>query len=151
VLETERLRVIPLSVEEAEAIVAGRRRDAYAEGYPADGTLVAAAIVIATKGSLGPWTMYQVRQRSDDRVVAGMGFVDPPDAEGRVRIGFSETEEAREHEYAAEALGALIAHAHDSGATKVTVDTADPRHAEVYMAAGMQQVSVCGGLRHFEA
>jgi RimJ/RimL family protein N-acetyltransferase len=151
VLETERLRVVPLSVEEAEAIVAGRRREAYADGYPADGTLVAAAIVIASGGTLGPWTMYQARLRENDRVVAGLGFIDPPDDDGHVRIGFSETEEARAGEYAAEALEALIAFARSSGAAKVTAETADPRYAEVFLAAGMQQVSVCGGLRHFEA
>jgi hypothetical protein len=151
VIETDRLHVVPLSVEEAEAIVAGRRQDGYADGYPADGTFVAAAIVVATRGSLGPWTMYQARVRADDRVVAGLGFVDPPDDEGRVRIGFSETAEAREADYAAEALAALIAYAHEQGATTVTVDTADPRAADVYLSAGMQQVSICGGLRHFEA
>jgi RimJ/RimL family protein N-acetyltransferase len=150
VIETERLRVVPLSVEEAEAIVAGRRREAYAEGYPADGTFVAAAIVVASGGKLGPWTMYQARLRTDGRVVGGLGFVDPPDGDGRVRVGFSETEEAREQGYAAEALEALIAFAHHEGASRVTAETADPRFADVYTAAGMEQVAVCGGLRHFE-
>jgi RimJ/RimL family protein N-acetyltransferase len=143
--------VVPLSVEEAEAIVAGRRQDGYADGYPADGTFVAAAIVVAARGGLGPWTMYQARLRHGDRVVAGLGFVDPPDDHGRVRIGFSETAEAREAGHTAEAVEALIAFARANGAAKVTVETADPRAAEVYLAAGMQQVAVCGGLRQFEA
>jgi RimJ/RimL family protein N-acetyltransferase len=106
--------------------------------------------VVKTGGALSPWTMYQARRREDHRVVVGLGFIDPPDDDGRVRVGFSETEEARAEGYAAEALGALIAFAREQGATTIA-DTADPRVAEVYLAAGMNPVGICGGLRQFEA
>jgi hypothetical protein len=150
VIETERLRLVPLSVKEAQGILDGVRSDRYADGYPSDGTLVAAAIVVKTAGALEPWTMYQARLREGDRVVAGLGFIDPPDEQGRVRIGFSETREAREAGYAAEALEALIAFARGQGAT-VIADTADARVAEVFLEAGMGPVGICSGLRQFEA
>jgi RimJ/RimL family protein N-acetyltransferase len=149
VIDTERLRLVRMTAEEAESILAGHRSECYADGYPSDGTLVAAAIVLKSGDELGPWTMYQARTREGDRVVAGLGFIDPPDAEGRVRVGFSETAEAQAEGYAAEALAALIAFAHERGA-KVVADTADARVAEVFSDAGMSPVGICGGLRQFE-
>jgi GNAT superfamily N-acetyltransferase len=151
VIDTARLRLVPLAVDEAKAILEGRRAADYTDGYPSDGTLVGAAIVIAAGEGLGPWTIYQARLRDGDRVVMGLGFIDPLDVDGRVRIGFSETDEARAEGYAAEALEALVAFAKREGATFVRAETADPRAADVFLEAGLAQVAVCGGLRQFEA
>ncbi|MEA2127064.1 MAG: hypothetical protein QOI80_3846 [Solirubrobacteraceae bacterium] len=112
---------------------------------------MAAAIVAAAGDDLGPWTMYQARRKDSDRVVMGLGFIEPPDGDGRVRIGFSETDEARADALAPEALEALVAFAKHEGATFVSAETADPRAAEVFLEAGLTQVAVCGGLRQFEA
>jgi RimJ/RimL family protein N-acetyltransferase len=151
VIETERLRLVELTVNEAEAILEGRSSRDYADGYPGDGTLVAAAIVAKSNGALAPWTTYQVRLRDDDRVVAGVGFIDAPDGDGRVHVRFTETDEARAGEHTAEALAALIDFARAQGAARVVAETADPRMAEAYLAAGMTSAGICGGLRRFEA
>ena len=148
-METARLNLVPLSVEEASAILEGRRSERYAEGYPGDGTLVAAAIVVKTGGALAPWTFYQARIKETGRVVAGLGFIDPPH-DGQVRVGFSETREAQDAGYSPEAVEALVAFAREQD-LRVIADTADPRVAEVFREAGMEQRGVCGGLMHFEA
>lgn len=149
-LQTRRLTLVPLSVEEAHAILDGRRAEHYADGYPSDGTLVAAAIVVKTGGELTPWGMYQARVRATGRVVAGLGFIDPPDADGEVHIGFSETEEARADGYTAEAVEALIGFAREQGMT-VVAETADPRAAAVFTEAGLEAAGVCSGLRRFRS
>jgi ribosomal-protein-alanine N-acetyltransferase len=151
VIDTDRLHLTPLTPDEAHAIMEGRESPDYAPGYPAEGTLVAAAIVATAGEELGPWTMYQARTREEGRVVAGLGFIAPPDEAGEARIGFSETEEARAEGYTAEAVGALVSLAKREGARLVVAETADPRAAEVFLEAGLEQVSVCGGLRHFQA
>src|SRR4051794_24294275 len=99
-LVTPRLRIRRLSVEHAEAILHGTVPPGvlWADGYPADTTLVAAGIVVtaAREGrNLGPWTAYQIERREDGAVIAGIGFFDPPDDDGIVRIGWSETPDAR--------------------------------------------------------
>jgi RimJ/RimL family protein N-acetyltransferase len=148
---TERLRLVSLSPDDAQAMLEGRTPDGadWAPGYPADGTLVAAAMIVAAEGTLEPWTMFQATR--DGRVVCGLGFIEGPDADGAVRIGFSETAESRAAGYTAEALAALVSFAHAQGATAVRADTADPRRASVLREAGLEQVAVCGGLVQFAA
>jgi hypothetical protein len=146
---TERLRLAPLSEADAQAMLEGRIPEGadWADGYPAEGTLVAAAMIVAAEGSLEPWTMFQAQRAG--RVVCGLGFIEGPDASRVVRIGFSETEESRADGYTAEALAGLVAFAHQQGATAVEAETADPRRAEVLREAGLEQVAVCGGLVQF--
>ena len=150
-IETERLSLVELSVDEARAILEGWRAPNYADGYPSEATLIAAAIVVHSNGELRPWTTYQVRLHKDDRVVAGVGFLDEPDGDGCAHIRFMETSEAAAEGYTSEALKALIDLAYDEGAAKVVAETADSRMAEAFLEAGMNPVGICGGLRQFEA
>lgn len=153
-IDTHRLRLVPLSVADAATMLdggvpAGAR---WAEGYPADSTLIAAAIVVtsAREGrDLGPWAIFQVLR--DGVVVGGMGFIEGPDATGAVRIGFSETAQARAAGCAAEGLTALIAYAREHGATLVRAEAGHPRLAEVFAAAGMRATGEDDGVVHFEA
>lgn len=156
---TSRLRIVRLSTEAADAILHGERPAGadWAEGYPADSTLVAAGIVVtaAREGhDLGPWTIYQVIRAADGRVLAGLGFLGPPDADGAVHIGFSETREARAEGAVAEAVAALAAWAvKHPDVTMVRADTAvtNVRAVQVLEAAGMRRVHTDGALHHYVA
>lgn len=125
----------------------------WADGYPSDATLVAAALLVVAEREgrdLGPWGVFQVTR--DGRVVGGMGFIEGPDDSGAVRVGFSETDAAREHDDVANALAVLIAHAREHGATEIHAEAGTPRAAEVLAAAGMREVHAeQNGVRHFVA
>lgn len=137
-----------MSLDDAVAITEGVRPDGadWAEGYPAEATLVAAAMVLVADREdreLAPWGVFQAVR--DGQVVAGLGFIGLPDADGVVRIGFSETSAAGDD--MAVALAELIAHARAHGATGLVADAATARAAEVLTAAGMREASP----GHFEA
>lgn len=159
VIATQRLRLVRLTAGTAAAIMDGQRPAGanWAEGYPADSTLVAAAMLVtaAAEGrDLGPWTVYQVVRAADDRVLAGIGFFEPPDADGVVHIGFSETAEARAGDALPEAVAALAAFAAEQpGVRAVRADTAptNRRAVAVLEAAGMRQIGADHRLIYFEA
>lgn len=159
-IDTPRLRIVPLSVEEADAMVHGQRPAGgdWAPDYPTDATLVAAGLVVTAQAEgreLGPWTPYQVRRRADGIAVGGCGFVlGEPDRDGRVQVSFSIVESAQGHGYGAEALSALIAFAKSQpGVTRVLAETAHTNAygIGVYERAGMRRVGANGQLVFFEA
>lgn len=149
-----RLRLVPLSLDDAAAMLEGSTPPGadWAAGYPSDATLVAAAIVTtaAAEGRvLAPWCLFQVQH--EGRVVAGMGFVEGLDAQGAVQIGFSETDEAREKGLTAEGLAALIAYAREQGAGLVRAEAGSDAVAEVLREAGMEPAETQGGITLFVA
>ncbi len=158
-LETSRLRLVVLPLDEAAAMLDGLRAvgDRWTPGYPTDSNLVAAGYVVtaAAEGQdLGPWTIYQLVRKEDDRVVGGLGFFGPPDVAGDVQIGFSEPPELRVAGYAAEGLRALIAFAKGRPEVRrVLADTAatNRRVNVVLEAAGMRQFGSDGQLVFYEA
>lgn len=148
------LRLVEMSLQDAAAIMEGTRPPGadWADGYPSDASLVAAAIVVVAERDgrdLGPWGVFQVVR--DGRVVGGMGFIEGLDAAGCVRIGFTETEAARRSDDVVNALAVLIGHAKEHGATRVLAEAGTPRAAEVLAGAGMHEVGAEDGVRHFEA
>lgn len=155
-LTTPRLRLAPLSLTVADAILHGVVPPGanWAPGYPTDGTLIGAALIVTAAAAgedLGPWTIYQVQLRPDDRVVGGAGFIGHP-CLGHVPIGYGSTPEAQAAGVLPEALAALIALANDEG----LVATADAAIANVERnavleAAGMTRVRTCDGLHFYEA
>ena len=158
-LTTPRLRIVPLSLDEASAMVHGQRpvEDRWAPDYPTDASLVAAGIVLAAEAdgfALGPWTGYQIVRRSDGLVIGGCGFVlGGPDPQGRVSIAFSIVESLDDESYAAEALRALIAWAKSQpDVTRVLAETAatNTRGVRVYEQAGMRRAGSDGQLVFFE-
>ena len=157
-IATERLRIVRLPLDAAEAIVEGRCPEGanWADGYPADSTLVAAAMLVtaaAENRDLGPWTAYQAVRAADGCVVAGLGFLEPPDADGVVHIGFSETQAARAGDLLPEAIAALAAWAKDQPeVTRVLADAAptNRRAITLFEAAGMRQVGADHRLLYFE-
>jgi RimJ/RimL family protein N-acetyltransferase len=113
VIETDRLLLMPLTLAHAAAMVNGYvPEDArWVEGYPTDGTLVAAGILVtahAERRDLGPFTIYQLVRREDGFVVGDVGFEGPPDPDGTVHLSFGIAEGARGQGYAVEGLTGLI-------------------------------------------
>ena len=156
---TKRLLLVQLEVEDAVALVDGRRPDGrqWAAGYPDDGALVSAGLVLtAAQGGrdLGPFGTYQIIRREDGAVIGACGFQGPPDDMGAVRVGYGLAESARRQGYATEALRGLLrwAAAQD-GLTAVLGDTTrtNVRSQKVMTRAGMRLVGEDGELLYYMA
>ncbi|HVL94892.1 MAG TPA: GNAT family N-acetyltransferase [Solirubrobacteraceae bacterium] len=158
-IDTQRLRLVPLSVTDAHALVNGHRpgADSWADGYPTDGTLVAAGLVVtahATEGGLGRWGVYQMVRRADGVILGDCGFLGPPDHRGCVHVGYGLAEPERDHDYAVEALAALVAWARaQPEATRVLADVAPTNLATVRVleAAGLRRAGADDRLVYYEA
>ena len=145
-----------MPLEVAEALVHGHRpRRRYAEDYPTDGTLVAAAICRSRPRAdrSGPGRCTRRGRKEDDRVVAGSASSTAgPTARARSSVGFSETAPRRGQGYAAEAVdGAGDLARAPPGVTRVIAETADHRRAVRGLPGGGHAPRrLCGGLRYFE-
>jgi RimJ/RimL family protein N-acetyltransferase len=112
-IRTSRLVLRQLEVEEARALATGRNDGLLpaARGYPLEGTLASASMVLRRHDSrvdMGDYGSYQIVRRSDGLVVGDIGFHGPPDSRGAVTIGYGLAPEARGHGYATESLVALV-------------------------------------------
>jgi RimJ/RimL family protein N-acetyltransferase len=139
------LLLVQLGVEEAVALVDGRgsERREWAAGYPDDGALVAAGLVMtaAQRGrDLGPFGTYQIVRRADGSVIGACGFLGPPDETGAVSVGFGLAESARGQGYATEALKGLLDWA--SGQEGLTCVLADTSRANVASQRAMQRAGM---------
>ena len=159
-IDTPRLRLVPLSVHDAAAIVHGQRplEDRWAPDYPTDATLVAAGLVVTAQAEgreLAPWTAYQIVRRSDGKAVGGCGFVwGEPDRAGNVHVSFSIVDSARGEGYGPEALRAIIAFAKQHPeVTRVLAETAhtNTEGLGVFQEAGMRRAGADDHLVYFEA
>ena len=156
---TRRLLLVQLGVEEAVALVDGRGGTSrpWAPGYPDDGALMAAGLIMtaARHGrDLAPFGTYEIIRREDGAVIGAAGFYGPPDETGSVRVGYGLAESARGRGYAAEALRGLLEWARgQDGLTAVTADTtrANVASQRVMERAGMQRVGEDGELIYYMA
>jgi RimJ/RimL family protein N-acetyltransferase len=156
---TRRLLMVQLGVEEAVALVDGRGGGGrtWAPGYPDDGALVAAGLVMtaAKHGrELGPYGTYQIIRRGDGAVIGAAGFQGPPDETGAVRVGYGLAESARGRGYATEALRALLGWARgQDGLTCVLADTTRSNRPSqgVMERAGMHRIGEDGELLYYMA
>jgi ribosomal-protein-alanine N-acetyltransferase len=102
-LETDRLRLVPLTREEAQAEF---------ERMPADvRALVSTDWLALLAGSLPAdlWIHgFAMVHRDSGRVVGRCGFKGPPDAEGTVELGYGVESDQEGKGYATEAAGALL-------------------------------------------
>lgn len=156
-IQTERLRLHLLEVEEARALLGGTPQPDYPwmPGYPIEGSMIAAeAYVRAVDGGqqLGPYGMYQILVAKYGLVVGDIGFHGPPDPFHSVTVGYGLAPSARGHGYATEALGALIAWA--MAQPEVRRVEADAVHANlasqrVMERAGMRYVGSDAQLRYY--
>jgi RimJ/RimL family protein N-acetyltransferase len=122
-LETERLRLEPLDVATARAIVAGHRDgQAWHAEFPSVDDQDAATMTLrhgnATFGCL------VVVEKASGLAVGTIGFGGPPDDDGTVMVGYGLVPSARNHGYATEALRALVEYAFAQPPVRTL--TADP-------------------------
>ncbi|MFI9064203.1 GNAT family N-acetyltransferase [Streptomyces sp. NPDC053429] len=156
-LVTARLVLHPMTVSEAERVVAGGSDSSvrWAPGYPTDGDVLAARRFLATCASTGdpqPFGNYEIRRREDGQAIGGLGFHGPADANGSVTIGYGLIPSARGKGYASEALRKLLLFARARGATRVKGDADHDNIASqhVMMAAGMRPAGHDERVRYFE-
>jgi RimJ/RimL family protein N-acetyltransferase len=155
-METTRLRLHPIDVDEAERIVARSAgpSDAWADDFPFEGDVGAVGGFLRATAGFGeqrPFGYYRITRRSDGRAIGGVGFKGHPEG-GCVEIGYGLAPSARGHGYAAEAVLALLTVAGDHGLTKVIADTTTDNIASqrTLVRAGFRRVSVDAELHHYE-
>ncbi|WP_016905716.1 GNAT family N-acetyltransferase [Streptomyces xiaopingdaonensis] len=153
-LFTDRLQLHPLSRTEAEQLLAGVPSTLWHPEYPSTGDVIAARrllLDVEPPERCAPFGTYEVRLRADGRAVGGAGFHRPPDAQGRVTIGYGLVSAVRGNGYATEALRALIALARRCGATAVEgdADLANVASQRVMLRAGMSDVGADETVRCF--
>ncbi|WP_329278100.1 GNAT family N-acetyltransferase [Streptomyces sp. NBC_00691] len=153
---TERLLLHPLTVPDAERIVARESGagDLWGEGYPGDGDVRSATGFlrgVAERGDPGVFRPYAIQLAESGVTVGGIGFHGPPDEIGFVTVGYGLVPAARGNRYAAEALRALLEIARRAGVSGVKgdADLDNPASHRVMEAAGMPCVAEDERLRHF--
>ncbi|MFC7840750.1 GNAT family N-acetyltransferase [Streptomyces sp. NPDC057382] len=156
-LVTARLVLHPMTVGEAERLVAGEPDGGarWAPGYPTDGDVSAARRFLDTCASTGdprPLGAYEIRRREDGRAIGGLGFHGPADENGSVTIGYGLIPSARGEGYASEALRGLLLFARARGITCVKGDADHDNLASqhVMTAAGMRPAGEDERVRYFE-
>jgi RimJ/RimL family protein N-acetyltransferase len=156
-LVTARLVLHPMTVSEAEQVVAGEPDgDArWAPGYPTFGDVSAARRFLATcadTGDPGPFGNYEIRRREDGQAIGGVGFHGPVDGNGSVTIGYGLIPSARGNGYASEALRGLLLFARSRGVIRVKGDADHDNIASqhVMTAAGMRPAGQDGRVKYFE-
>jgi RimJ/RimL family protein N-acetyltransferase len=107
-LETPRLVLHPLAVDEASALHAGDalRGFEYAEGYPLPDTHDGVGLFL--KHGVVDYGFHLIVRREDGQVIGEIGFVGPPQRRA-VTIGYAIVPAARRQGYATEAVVALTA------------------------------------------
>lgn len=158
-VRTERLDLEPLTLEDAALLADGAAspEGRWADGYPTDGTLVAAGFLLAAdreRRNLGVFRTYQIVRRSDREIIGDCGFLGPPDRAGIVHVAFGVARSARRRGYATEALEALIGLAFtDDRVSSVRAEASrdDIASRRVMGKAGMALVGEDGDTLFFEA
>ncbi|MFJ6611555.1 GNAT family N-acetyltransferase [Streptomyces sp. NPDC091289] len=155
-LVTARLLLHPMSIDEAEKLVANEPDDSvrWAPEYPTEGDVSAAGRFLRTYGSTGdpsPFGPYQICLRADRRTIGGVDFHGPPDEHGSVTIGYGLVPSARGKGYASEALRALLSFARSQGVASVKGDADHDNTASqhVMTAAGMRPAGEDERVKYF--
>lgn len=112
-IRTERLRLRLMTAAETRALLDGAEIAgvAFHDGYPTDGTLVAAAMIarlLEDGVDPGHFGQYMVVREADGQVIGDIGFHSPPDEHGDVSLGFGIVPGARGQGYASEALAGML-------------------------------------------
>ncbi|WP_244419670.1 GNAT family N-acetyltransferase [Streptomyces hygroscopicus] len=156
-LVTARLILHPMSVVEAERMVAGTPRDSdrWPPGYPAEGEVKSAEDFLnrcAHSGNSQPFGPYEIRRRADGQAIGGLGFHGPPDDSGCVTIGYGLIPSTRGSGYASEALRELLLFARARGITRVKGDADHDNIASqrVMTAAGMLPAGEDERVKYYE-
>ncbi|MEO6533909.1 MAG: GNAT family N-acetyltransferase [Pseudolysinimonas sp.] len=145
-----------IGVEEARRIVAGTPLpgDRWHPEYPlADELDVLRPLAATPGGGPAPDPVFGLMMIRDAAglAVGGIGFFGPPDADGRVEIGYGLVPAARGRGLASAALAEAIVIAAAHGVTMLRADT-DPANlpsSRVLERAGFVELPPSDGLRHF--
>ena len=113
-ITTERLLLRPLSIEVCTAILHGDSgSQSWVEGYPTEGDVVVASIVVEAGSDYDPttaWGPFQIcLNDSQTTAIGGVGAIHAPDSTGSVEIGYGIAESMRGRGFAAEAITGFIA------------------------------------------
>lgn len=157
-LLSPRLRLRLLSAAETSDLLEGRAVPGlrFDDGYPLDGTLVAAAMQSELHGAgraRAPFGQFQVIRRDDETVIGDIGFHAPPDELGEVEVGFGIVPAQRRRGHATEALRTLLdwALAHPEVRTvHADTDLVNLASQSVLARAGMTLVADEGDRKRFE-
>jgi RimJ/RimL family protein N-acetyltransferase len=156
-LVTARLVLHPMSVIEAERVVAAEPNDGarWAPGYPPEGDVAAAReflSICANTGDPQPFGAYQILRREDGHAIGGLGFRGAADENGSVTIGYGLIPSARGKGYASEALRGLLLFARAHGIACVEGDTTHDNTSSqhVMTAVGMRLVAEDERLKHYK-
>ncbi|HEY6761171.1 MAG TPA: GNAT family N-acetyltransferase [Baekduia sp.] len=157
-LTTPRLRLRPLAPAEMRELLEGRLLpgQAWAEGYPLDGTLVAVAMqseLVDHDVDRGGFCHYQVIEKDTNLVIGDIGFHQPPDELGELSVGFGIVPVARRRGYAVEALRALLGWAlaqPEVRSIHADTDLVNLASQRVLLGAGMRVVADEGDRKVYE-
>lgn len=130
VLETRRTTLREVPFDEVRAIIAGEPaadRWAWAPGYPFDGTVGGAKLVVrmvAADAYRPGFGLYQVVDRESGLAVGDIGFHSAPDAAGEAEIGYGLIEAYQGRGLATEVVEVLLAWTfRQPGVTAVRAET----------------------------
>ena len=90
-VQTRAALLVPITRDEAAAMLEGRRPGEWAEGYPREDDLDAVRMM----RRLDEWSPRHVVRRSDGMVVGSIGCYGPPDEHGVVEVGYGLVPQAR--------------------------------------------------------
>ena len=136
-ISTERLEILAPNVDTWRALFEGDV-EAASEGYPTEGDLVMARLVVEGHLPAGEWGPWQIRERASGMLIGGVGFKGAPDDDGVAEIGYGLAPAGRGRGLATEAVLALVAHAFARGvrAVRAEVATGHTASERVVMRAG---------------
>ena len=136
-ISTERLDLSAPGVDVWQALLEGEVESA-SEGYPTDGDLVMARLVVEGHLPAGEWGPWQIRERASGLLIGGAGFKGAPDEAGTVEIGYGLAPAAQGRGFATEAAIALVSHvlAHGARAVRAEVQTGHTASERVVTRAG---------------
>jgi RimJ/RimL family protein N-acetyltransferase len=161
-LETERLLLVPFTLELLEAL--HQPRDAeralgatIPDGWPDEELRGLLALYAGwlrgdpTVLGYGPWV---VIARGEETVVASAGFVGKPDSDGAVELGYGTHPDYRNRGHASEAAGALVRWALDQPGVERVMAKCDPDNlpsVRVLENIGMRRTGRADGQLVWEA
>lgn len=156
-IRTARLQLHAIDVEEGERIVAQQAgpTDAWVDDYPFDGDIRAVTGFLratAERGEQRPFGYYRITRLADGLAVGGAGFKGRP-AGDTAEIGYGLASSASGHEYAAEAVVALLTMVTGHGVTSVLADTTLDNLASqrTLIRSGFRLVGTDDELHQYEA
>jgi RimJ/RimL family protein N-acetyltransferase len=144
-----------MSGVEADAVVTGSREGQnWACGYPTEGDVIVARHLRWHHADPdGAGAVYQILLADTGLVIGGIGFKAPPNAAGRVEVGYGIVPEYQGRGLATEALKALLDAVSDDPAIALVIAEVEDENVasrRVAEKVGMHLTRVEGDCRYYE-